>query len=219
MNFRSLRGGARGNCPGSARDEFEELGVGLGLGEARDHGVGRLLDLLLHEGAAEEMDALEGLGVDEELLLTGAGGADVDGGPEAHLGALAVEDELHVAGALELLEDDVVHAAAGLDQHAGDDGERTGLLGAAGGGEELAGFLEGAHVEAAGAGAAGVLGGAPVSAPPGGLTAEASSRVSGVRFALAAACLLVVLAQMRPGKLHLLQKLSHLIFCLKMAFK
>jgi xanthine/uracil permease/anti-sigma regulatory factor (Ser/Thr protein kinase) len=42
--------------------------------------------------------------------------------------------------------------------------------------------------------AAGVLGGAPVSAPPGGLTAEASSRVSGVRFALAAACLLVVLA-------------------------
>ena len=42
--------------------------------------------------------------------------------------------------------------------------------------------------------AAGVLGGAPISAPPGGLTAEASSRVSGVRFALAAACLLVVLA-------------------------
>jgi xanthine/uracil permease/anti-sigma regulatory factor (Ser/Thr protein kinase) len=42
--------------------------------------------------------------------------------------------------------------------------------------------------------AAGFLGGAPVSAPPGGLTAEPSLRVSRARFALAAACLLVVLA-------------------------
>ena len=37
-------------------------------------------------------------------------------GIDAPVGELAVEDQLHVAGALELLKDQVVHPAAGLDQ-------------------------------------------------------------------------------------------------------
>src|SRR6185437_3615732 len=48
----------------------------------------------------------------------------------------AVEDDLHVAGAFELFEDDLVHAAAGLDQRGGDDGERTALFDVAGRAEE-----------------------------------------------------------------------------------
>jgi len=48
-----------------------------------------------------------------------------------------VEDELHVAGALELLEDDFVHAAVCLDERGGDDRERAGFLGVARGGEDF----------------------------------------------------------------------------------
>src|SRR3954466_2068136 len=60
-------------------DELDELGVGLGFAQAGDHGVGGFLDLLLHQGAAEEVDALEGLRVvDQQFLLAGAGGLDVD---------------------------------------------------------------------------------------------------------------------------------------------
>src|SRR4029450_7045862 len=43
---------------------------------------------------------------------------------------------LAVARALELLEDDVVHAAAGVHQGRGDDGQRAALLDVAGGAEE-----------------------------------------------------------------------------------
>jgi len=75
------------------------------------------------ECPTEEVDSLKRLGIDEEFLLAGAGSGDVDGGPEAHFGRLAVEHQLHVAGAFEFLEDHVVHAAAGFNQHRGDDGE------------------------------------------------------------------------------------------------
>ena len=45
-------------------------------------------------------------------LATGPGGKDVGGGVDAHLRDLAVENQFHVAGALELLEDNLVHPAA-----------------------------------------------------------------------------------------------------------
>ena len=102
------------------------------------------------------MDAFERFCVDQQFLFAGAARGNVHGGPEPHLGALAVEDELHIAGALEFLKNHVVHATAGFNEHRGDDGERAGLLGLASGGEELTGFFQGADVEAAGAGAAGV---------------------------------------------------------------
>src|SRR5207248_5830881 len=47
-----------------------------------------------------ELDALE-----QELLVAGGGAVDVDRRVDAALGQLAVEPQLHVAGALELLED------------------------------------------------------------------------------------------------------------------
>ncbi len=58
--------------------------------------------------------------------------------------------ELHVAGALELLEDDLVHPAAGVDQGGGDDGQAAALLDVAGGAEEALGLLQGVGVHAAG---------------------------------------------------------------------
>ena len=72
----------------------------------------------------------------QELFLAGARLVDVDRREDALVDQLAVEVDLAVAGALELFEDDVVHAAAGVDQGRGDDGQRSAFLDVAGGAEE-----------------------------------------------------------------------------------
>ncbi len=66
----------------------------------------------------------------------------------------AVEDQLHVPGALELLEDDLVHAAARVDERGGQDGEAAAALAVARRAEELPRELQRAVVDAAGHGAA-----------------------------------------------------------------
>ena len=81
--------------------------------------------------------------------MAGGGGVDVDGRVDPPLGEAPVEPELHVPGALELLEDHLVHAAAGLDEGGGEDGEAAALLDVAGGAEELLGRVERAGVDAA----------------------------------------------------------------------
>jgi len=68
-----------------------------------------------------------------------AGALNVDGGEDALLGQLAVEDELAVAGPLELFVNDVVHARPGVDQAGADDRERAALLDVSGGAEEALG--------------------------------------------------------------------------------
>ena len=55
-----------------SREEIQKLHVGLRLRATGDHHLGDCLDFLLHEGAAEEMDAFEGLCVDEQFLFASA---------------------------------------------------------------------------------------------------------------------------------------------------
>src|ERR1700687_4381505 len=125
---------------------------------AVDAGLAQLVDEQLHgldgreriEDAAQHPDALQVFLALEQLFLTGTGALNVNGGEDALVAELAVEDDFHVAGALELLEDDVVHAAAGFNQSGGDDGERTALFDVAGGAEEALGTLQGVGVHAAG---------------------------------------------------------------------
>ena len=64
---------------------------------------------------------------------------DVQGGPDAKVGEVPVERQLHVAGALELLEDHLIHPAARVDEARGDDREAAAVLDLAGGAEELLG--------------------------------------------------------------------------------
>ena len=71
-------------------------------------------------------------------------------GEDAPLGQLAVEVQLHVAGALELLVDHVVHAAAGIHQAGGDDRQAAAFLDVAGRAEEALGRVEGDRVDTAG---------------------------------------------------------------------
>jgi hypothetical protein len=58
--------------------------------------------------------------------------------------------DFHVAGALELLVDHVVHAAAGVDQGGGDDGQRAAFLDVARRTEEALGLLQGVGVHTTG---------------------------------------------------------------------
>ena len=110
------------------------------------------LGAVAREAAADEVDFFELVGGEEEFLAAGAAFEDIDGGVDVGLGDLAVEHELHVAGAFELLEDEVVALVIGFHEGGGHDGEGAGFAGVAGGGEEAAGGFEGAAVEAAGHG-------------------------------------------------------------------
>ena len=78
---------------------------------------------------------------------------DIDRRVDALVADLAVEHELHVSGAFELLEDELVHAAAGIDERGGDDGQRARFLGVARRGEKLARDFQRARIDAAGHGA------------------------------------------------------------------
>ena len=73
-------------------------------------------------------DAVEVLGYDEQLFFSGPGLVDVDGRENPAVGELAVQNYFHVAGALEFFENYFVHAASGIDQGGGDDGQAPPLL-------------------------------------------------------------------------------------------
>ena len=62
---------------------------------------------------------------------------------------LAVEDDFRIAGALELLEDHLVHAASRIDQRRRDDGQRAAFLDVARRAEEALRPLQGIGVDAA----------------------------------------------------------------------
>ena len=81
---------------------------------------------------------------------------DVDGRPDALVDQPAVEVHFHVAGPLELLEDHLVHAAAGVDQGGGQDRQAAAFLDVAGGAEEALRLVQGVGVDAAGEDLAGV---------------------------------------------------------------
>ena len=86
----------------------------------------------------------------QQFFLARAGAVDVDGRPDALVDQPAVEVQFHVAGALELLEDHFVHAAAGVDEGGGQDRQAAAFLGLAGGAEEALRLLHGVGVETAG---------------------------------------------------------------------
>ena len=58
--------------------------------------------------------------------------------------------DLHVSGAFELLENDLVHPASRVYEGGGHDGERTAFLNVSGCPEESLGFVERVGVHAAG---------------------------------------------------------------------
>src|SRR3546814_8160126 len=103
--------------------------------------AGAAAALVGHAGQhpAELPDLLE-LGAEEqELLVPSRRGVDVDGRVDPALGEAAIEAQLHVAGALDLLEDHLVLAAPGLSECGGEDVEPAPFPVVGGDAEELLG--------------------------------------------------------------------------------
>ncbi|VTR70663.1 conserved hypothetical protein [Desulfosarcina cetonica] len=67
------------------------------------------------EEFAQDPDPVQGIFIEQQFFLAGAGFLDVDGREDSLVGQAAIQLDLHVAGALELLEDDFVHARTGID--------------------------------------------------------------------------------------------------------
>src|SRR5204863_466504 len=96
----------------------EELLVALGLLELVEEELHRLDRIQLRERLAQQPDLLELVLLEQELFLPGAGLLDVDRREDALVHEASVQVHLHVAGALELFEDHVIHPAAGVDDRA-----------------------------------------------------------------------------------------------------
>ena len=129
---------------------LEEFSVALGVAQLVEQEVNRIHGSHRVKNAPQHVHFLEHGRVGEQLLLAGAGAGDVHRREGALVGDLSVENKLGIAGALELFEDDFVHAAAGVDQRGGDDGERAAFLDVARGAEEALRPLQRVGVDAAG---------------------------------------------------------------------
>ena len=146
--LRGLVGGSALGC--ALADGVEEVGVGsrvLQLGQQQ-------LDCRPALELAEHVAQLpheHGLGrFHQQLFAACARAFDIHCREDALVRKLAIEPDLHVAGALELLEDHLVHLGACINQRSCEDGQRATVLDVAGGTEEALRRVERAGVDATG---------------------------------------------------------------------
>jgi hypothetical protein len=92
----------------------------------------------------------------KQLFFARAGAFDVDGGENAPIDQGAVEVDLHVAGAFELLENDFVHPRTGVHESGGQDRQGSTFLNVARRAKEAFGLMQGVGVDAAGQDLAGM---------------------------------------------------------------
>src|SRR5947208_3616981 len=141
--------GPRVRRPSPLRHRREELVVRLGALEPLEQELDRLDRRHVGQEVAEQVHLVELFLGEQDLFLAGAGPLHVDRGEGATLGDATVEDHFHVARALELLEDHLVHAGAGVDQRGGENRERAAALDVARGAEEALGLLQRVRVHTA----------------------------------------------------------------------
>src|SRR5262245_18319519 len=106
----------------------EELLVATRLLELVQQQLHGLDGVQLGQRLAQEPDLLQLVLLEQQLLLARAGLLDVDRREDPLVHEAPVEMDFHVAGALELFEDHVVHEAAGVYDGGGDDGLRGAII-------------------------------------------------------------------------------------------
>src|SRR5690606_33102167 len=120
---------------------------------------------------------LDLFGREQLLFAARTRGVDVDRGEDALVGEAAREPQLHVAGALELLEDHLVHLRAGLHERGREDGGRAAALDVARRAEEALRRVERGGVDTAREDAPGCRRGQVVGAPEAGDRVEQNDDV------------------------------------------
>lgn len=136
----------------------QEAGVGFCVSKAFEHPGQSVGFVHVGEFSAQNGDAFFFERVEHVGFAARAGVGDVDRRPDALGGDFAVEHEFHVPGAFEFLENDFIHAAAGVDEGCADDGEAAAFFEVSGSAEELARNVECAGGDAAGEGFASGIG-------------------------------------------------------------
>src|SRR5688572_30346439 len=106
-----------------ARDALQHLFVGRKFLHEHEQTLDGFSRFMAREAPADQVDFLKLPRLHEKLFPARAGKEDIDGWINALITDLAIEHHLHVAGAFELLEDQLIHAAAGFDQRGGHNGE------------------------------------------------------------------------------------------------
>src|SRR6266571_3206866 len=163
-----------------ALDLPQELLVGLGGAHLIDQQLQRLRGLQRTEDPAQLPGHDQLLVSEQQLLLAGRGTVHVQRREDATLGELAVQPDLHVPGGLELLEDDLVHARAGVHQRGRQDRQRAAVLDVAGRSEEALGRVQRRGVDTAGQDLAAGRGGKVVGARQAGDAVEQDHHVLAV---------------------------------------
>src|ERR1700712_5279661 len=128
----------------------QELDVVLGLLQPFQQQLERLLSVEAREHPAELPDDGQLLLAHEQLFTTSSGLYGVDGREDPLVREIAPQPDLHVAGALELLEDDLVHLRATFDEGSRENGQRSAVLDVARGAEELLRRVERSRVDTTG---------------------------------------------------------------------
>src|SRR5215211_5914788 len=142
--------GREASLAADALELTQELGVRAGLLELLDQELYLLSGVKGIEDATDLPDPL-GLGrLHEQLLLARRRVLDVYGRVDPAVSQLPVEPELHIARALELLEDNLVHPASRLDERGRQDGQGSAVLDVARGPEELLGRVERRRIDTTG---------------------------------------------------------------------
>src|SRR5690606_9291808 len=101
---------------------LEELSVVLRLAELIRQELDGIDRAHRAQDPPEDVHLLELVAWDEQLFLPRARPGDVNRREDALVRRLTIEHDLAVAGALELLENDFVHARSGIDECGRNDG-------------------------------------------------------------------------------------------------
>lgn len=108
---------------------FEEARIPLrGLAKLAEQELDRIHRSHRIENAAQHIHLFENIARDEKLLFPGARPRDVDCREGPLVGHLTIQNDFRIARALELLEDNLVHSGARVDQSGRDNREGAPLL-------------------------------------------------------------------------------------------
>src|SRR6476619_1576167 len=107
-----------------ARNALQHLLVGREFLHEREQPLNGFTRLVAGQTATNQVNLLELPRLEEQFLAPRSRKENVHRGINALITDLAIEDHLHVTGAFELLENQLVHSAPSFDQGRGHDGER-----------------------------------------------------------------------------------------------
>ncbi|GIW80907.1 MAG: hypothetical protein KatS3mg105_2714 [Gemmatales bacterium] len=127
----------------------QEFGVGPGLAQSGSQHFHRFDRMHVAQYAAQSTDSFDFVRMEQQFFFASSGTIDVDRRPYALVDQTTVQMQLHVAGAFEFLEDDLIHSASGVNESSREDGKAAAVFDVTGRTEKTLWFLHGIGVETA----------------------------------------------------------------------